>query len=89
VPDDCLGILLGKSTYARCMLLVNTTWLEPGWRGKVTLELTNLTDRYLKLYVGEGIAQVSFLTGQACETTYAGKKGKYQGQKGVTPAVVK
>jgi dCTP deaminase len=85
IPDDVLGVCVGKSTYARCGLVVNTTPLEPGWRGKVTLELSNTTPLPIKVYVGEGIAQVLFYRGAGkCEMNYATKQGKYQDQTGVT-----
>ena len=85
MPADVLGICVGKSTYARCGLVVNTTPLEPGWCGKVTLELSNTTKLPIRVYVGEGIAQVLFFVGaEACDVTYADKSGKYQNQTGLT-----
>jgi dCTP deaminase len=82
IPDDCLAVILGKSTYARCGIIVNATPLEPGWEGYVTLELSNTTPLPAKIYANEGIAQVLFFqSGQRCETTYASRAGKYQGQE--------
>ncbi|MCB9987276.1 MAG: dCTP deaminase [Rhodospirillales bacterium] len=85
IPDDVLVVCLGKSTYARCGLIVNVTPLEPGWEGQVTLEISNTTPLPAKVYAGEGIAQFLFLKGDsACEVTYAARAGKYMGQRGVT-----
>ena len=85
IPDDVLVICLGKSTYARCGLIVNVTPLEPGWEGHVTLELSNTTPLPAKVYANEGIAQFLFFKGSSpCETSYASRSGKYMGQKGVT-----
>lgn len=85
IPDDVLVICLGKSTYARCGLIVNVTPLEPGWEGHVTLEISNTTPLPAKVYANEGVAQFLFLKGDsACETTYAARAGKYMGQTGVT-----
>jgi len=85
IPKDVLVICLGKSTYARCGLIVNVTPLEPGWEGHVTLEISNTTPLPAKVYANEGIAQFLFFKGSdACEISYADKKGKYMGQKGVT-----
>jgi dCTP deaminase len=90
VPRDVIGICLGKSTYARCGIIVNVTPLEPEWRGRITLEISNTTPLPAKIYANEGIAQILFLRTEAvCETSYADKKGKYQDQKGLTlPFVV-
>ena len=78
-------ICLGKSTYARCGIIVNVTPLEPGWEGQVTLEFSNTTPLPAKIYADEGVAQFIFLKGhEEPEVTYADRKGKYQGQKGVT-----
>lgn len=86
IPRSVLTICLGKSTYARCGLIVNVTPFEPQWEGYVTLEISNTTPLPAKVYANEGIAQVLFFEGDAeCETSYADKKGKYQGQTGVTP----
>jgi dCTP deaminase len=85
IPRDVLAICVGKSTYARCGIIVNVTPLEPEWRGRVTIEISNTTPLPAKIYAGEGIAQIVFLKGSApCRTSYADKQGKYQDQKGLT-----
>lgn len=85
IPRDVLAICVGKSTYARCGIIVNVTPLEPEWRGRVTLEISNTTPLPAKIYSNEGIAQLIFLRGEAvCDTSYADKKGKYQDQFGIT-----
>ncbi len=85
IPKDVLVICLGKSTYARCGLIVNVTPLEPGWEGHVTLEISNTTPLPARVYANEGIAQFLFFKGSSiCETTYADRSGKYMGQRGVT-----
>jgi dCTP deaminase len=85
IPRDVLVICLGKSTYARCGIIVNVTPLEPEWEGHVTLEFSNTTTLPAKIYANEGAAQFIFLKADTvCETSYADRKGKYQGQKGVT-----
>ncbi len=85
VPRDVLVICLGKSTYARCGLIVNVTPLEPEWEGHVTLEISNTTPLPAKVYANEGICQFLFLKGEgACEVSYADRKGKYMHQTGVT-----
>ena len=85
VPEDVLVICLGKSTYARCGIIVNVTPLEPGWEGHVTLEFSNTTPLPAKIYANEGACQFLFLQGnEPCETSYKDKAGKYQGQRGVT-----
>lgn len=85
IPDDVLVICLGKSTYARCGLIVNVTPLEPGWEGHVTLEISNTTPLPAKVYANEGVAQFLFFKGSdKCETSYASRAGKYMGQRGVT-----
>ena len=85
IPKDVLVICLGKSTYARCGIIVNVTPLEPGWEGHVTLEFSNTTPLPAKIYANEGAAQFIFLEGsQTPETTYAQRKGKYMKQAGVT-----
>lgn len=85
IPRDVLVICLGKSTYARCGIVVNVTPLEPEWEGHVTIEISNTTPLPAKLYANEGIAQLIFLGGsEVCETSYADKSGKYQAQKGIT-----
>jgi len=83
IPEDVIGICVGKSTYARCGLIVNVTPLEPGWEGQVTLELHNTSKCSIKVYTYEGICQVNFHKGNRPNHTYADKKGKYQGQKGI------
>ncbi|MBL8764403.1 MAG: dCTP deaminase [Phycisphaerae bacterium] len=85
VPRDVLVVCVGKSTYARCGLIVNVTPLEPEWRGKVTLEISNTTPLPARVYANEGIAQLVFLKAdQVCEQSYADKSGKYQNQSGLT-----
>ena len=85
VPEDVLVICLGKSTYARCGIIVNVTPLEPGWEGHVTLEFSNTTPLPAKIYDNEGVAQFIFLKGnEKPSITYANRKGKYMKQKGVT-----
>ena len=85
IPKDILVICLGKSTYARCGIIVNVTPLEPGWEGHVTLEFSNTTPLPAKIYANEGVAQFIFLKGnEVPEVTYADRNGKYMGQKGVT-----
>lgn len=85
IPRDVLTVCLGKSTYARCGIIVNVTPFEPEWEGFVTLEISNTTPLPAKIYANEGIAQVSFFQGdEPCERSYADKKGKYQQQQGVT-----
>jgi dCTP deaminase len=84
IPRDVLTICVGKSTYARCGLIVNVTPLEPEWRGKVTLEISNTTPLPAKVYAGEGIAQMLFLKAdRVCAVSYADKAGKYQDQTGL------
>ena len=85
IPKDVLVICLGKSTYARCGIIVNVTPLEPGWEGHVTLEFSNTTPLPAKIYANEGVAQFIFLKGnERPSVTYANRKGKYMKQKGVT-----
>ena len=85
IPREVLVICLGKSTYARCGIVVNVTPLEPEWEGHVTIEISNTTPLPAKIYAGEGIAQLLFLGGsEICETSYKDKSGKYQAQKGIT-----
>ena len=85
VPRDILAICVGKSTYARCGIIVNVTPLEPGWEGHVTLEFSNTTPLPAKIYANEGIAQVLFFqSDEVCETSYRDKRGKYQAQRDVT-----
>ena len=81
IPRDVLGVVLGKSTYARCGLIVNCTPLEPEWVGYLTLEISNTTPLPAKVYANEGIAQILFFkASDVCETSYADKGGKYQNQ---------
>lgn len=85
IPRDVLVICLGKSTYARCGIIVNVTPLEPEWEGHVTLEFSNTTPLPAKIYANEGACQFLFLKGaDNCEVSYADRKGKYMGQTGVT-----
>ena len=85
IPRDVLVICLGKSTYARCGIIVNVTPLEPEWEGHVTLEFSNTTPLPAKIYANEGACQFLFLHGdQPCETSYKDRAGKYMGQTGVT-----
>ena len=85
IPEDVLVICLGKSTYARCGIIVNVTPLEPGWEGHVTLEFSNTTPLPAKIYANEGVAQFVFIKGnEKPQVTYANRKGKYMKQKGVT-----
>ena len=85
IPRTVLTICLGKSTYARCGIIVNVTPLEPEWEGYVTLEFSNTTPLPAKIYANEGVAQVIFLeSDEACEVSYSDRGGKYQHQRGVT-----
>ena len=85
IPRNILTICLGKSTYARCGIIVNVTPLEPEWEGHVTLEFSNTTTLPAKIYANEGIAQMLFLeSDEVCEVSYRDRNGKYQGQTGVT-----
>ncbi len=85
IPRNVLCICLGKSTYARCGIIVNVTPFEPEWEGYATLEFSNTTTLPAKIYANEGIAQVIFFEAdETCETSYKDRGGKYQGQKGVT-----
>ena len=85
IPRDVLTVCLGKSTYARCGIIVNVTPFEPEWEGHVTIEISNTTPLPAKIYANEGIAQVLFFKGEeAPEVSYGDKKGKYQAQTGVT-----
>ena len=86
IPRSTITICLGKSTYARCGIIVNVTPFEPEWEGFVTLEISNTTPLPAKIYANEGIAQVLFFEAdEMCEVSYADKKGKYQKQIGITP----
>ena len=85
IPRDVLTICLGKSTYARCGIIVNVTPFEPEWEGHVTIEISNTTPLPAKIYANEGIAQVLFFqSDEPCARSYKDKKGKYQAQRGVT-----
>jgi dCTP deaminase len=85
IPRSVLTVCVGKSTYARCGIIVNVTPFEPEWEGIVTLEVSNTTPLPAKIYANEGIAQVLFFeSDEICETSYADKKGKYQAQKALT-----
>ena len=85
IPRSVLVVALGKSSYARCGIVVNVTPLEPEWEGYVTLEFSNTTPLAAKIYANEGVAQMLFLeSDEECETSYKDRDGKYQGQQGVT-----
>jgi dCTP deaminase len=87
MPRNVIGLVVGKSTYARAGLIVNCTPLEPGWRGRLVLEFSNSADLPVRIYANEGVAQVTFFeSDEECETSYADRRGKYQDQAGlVTP----
>jgi dCTP deaminase len=85
IPTDVLTICMGKSTYARCGIIVNVTPLEPGWEGNVTMEFSNTSTLPAKIYANEGVAQVLFLqSDEQCQVSYSDRGGKYQKQKGIT-----
>ena len=85
IPRSILTVCLGKSTYARCGIIVNVTPLEPEWEGHVTLEFSNTTTLPAKIYANEGVAQMLFYeSDEICDVSYKDRKGKYQGQRGVT-----
>lgn len=85
IPEDVMVICVGKSTYARCGIIVNVTPLEPGWEGHVTLEFSNTTPLPARIYANEGACQFLFLKGnEPCEVSYRARAGKYMGQRGVT-----
>jgi dCTP deaminase len=88
LPDDVFALCVGKSTYARCGLIVNTTPLEPGWRGELVVEIHNTTSQPMKVYANEGIAQLTFFRGDRPLITYGDRNGKYQNQTGITTARV-
>lgn len=88
MPRNVLALCLGKSTYARCGIICNFTPFEPGWEGFVTIEISNTTPLPCRIYSNEGIAQVLFFEGEDPEVSYADRKGKYQGQEGITLARV-
>ena len=84
IPRDVLTICVGKSTYARCGIIVNVTPFEPEWEGFVTLEISNTTPLPAKIYANEGLCQILFFeSDEVCETSYKDRKGKYQAQKGI------
>jgi len=84
MPPNVMAICVGKSTYARVGLICNTTPIEAGWEGQITIELTNSTSAPLRVYPNEGIAQLLFFECEPCSTVYDKRSGKYQGQKGIT-----
>jgi len=87
IPRETIAICIGKSTYARCGIIVNVTPLEPEWEGYVTIEISNTAPVPARIYANEGIAQLIFLeASEICETSYADRAGKYQAQKGITLA---
>ena len=87
IPSQVLALCLGKSSYARCGVLVNATPFEPGWEGHATLCIANVGPRPVRLHAGEGIAQVLFFeSDEPCLVTYAQRQGKYQAQQGIAPA---
>lgn len=90
IPSNIMGLCVGKSTYARCGIIVNTTPLEPGWSGQLTIEISNTSDKFVRLYFNEGIAQLLFfeMDGRP-EKTYLDRNGKYTNQVGVVPPRVK
>jgi dCTP deaminase len=89
IPRKILTLCVGKSTYARCGIIVNVTPFEPEWEGFATLELSNTSPLPVRVYANEGIAQLIFLeSDEICEVSYADKKGKYQAQKKITPAKI-
>lgn len=81
MPSDVTGLCIGKSSYARCGLIGNFTPIEAGWQGYLTLEFSNSSAADSRIYVNEGIAQILFLKGESCQTTYGDRQGKYQGQQ--------
>ncbi|MCD6148847.1 dCTP deaminase [bacterium] len=85
IPRDLICICLGKSTYARCGIIINVTPLEPNWEGYITVEISNTTPLPAKIYAGEGIGQIIFMKGSdVCRVSYSDRKGKYQRQTGLT-----
>lgn len=84
MPEDVLAVAVGKSTYARIGIIANVTPLEPGWEGHVTLEFSNTTPLPARMYAHEGVVQLLFFQGDRPDVTYADRKGKYQGQRGIT-----
>ena len=89
IPRDIITIAFGKSTYARCGIMVNITPFEPEWEGYATIAISNISSMPVKIYANEGIGQLLFLgADEICETSYADKKGKYQAQKAITTAKI-
>lgn len=88
IPRDVMVVCVGKSTYARCGIHINVTPIEAGFKGNVVIEISNATPLPARIYVKEGIAQFLFFRGEHCDTSYADRSGKYQGQSGITPAKV-
>ncbi len=88
IPKTVLAFCIGKSTYARCGIIVNVTPFEPGWEGYVTIEISNTTPLPAKIYANEGIAQVVFFEGDPCRVSYADRKGKYMNQVGIVGPMV-
>jgi dCTP deaminase len=88
MPDDLFGLVVGKSTYARCGIIVNMTPIEPGWKGFLTIEISNTTPLPARIYADEGIAQVVFFRGERPITTYGDRNGKYQDQEGIEVAKI-
>lgn len=88
IPNDILGIVIGKSTYARCGIIVSITPLEPGWEGHLTIEISNTTPLYAVIHANEGIAQLLLFRGARPSVTYASRKGKYMHQRGIVTAKV-
>ncbi|MBS3786889.1 dCTP deaminase [Candidatus Bipolaricaulota bacterium] len=88
MPDNLFGLVVGKSTYARCGIIVNMTPIEPGWKGYLTIEISNTTPLPARVYADEGIAQVVFFRGERPEITYGDRNGKYQDQEGIEVAKI-
>jgi dCTP deaminase len=84
MPQNVMGIVIGKSTYARVGIIVNITPLEAGWEGILTIEISNTTPLPARIYANEGIAQILFFEAEPCRVSYADRKGKYQAQQGIT-----
>lgn len=88
MPKDVMAICLGKSSYARCGIIINVTPLEPGWEGHLTIEVSNSAPCPVKIYAYEGIGQLVFFKGDPCDISYSDRGGKYQGQKNITLPIV-
>ena len=88
MPNDLFGLVVGKSTYARCGIIVNMTPIEPGWKGFLTIEISNTTPLPARVYANEGIAQVIFFKGERPKVSYSDRKGKYQDQEGIEVAKI-